>query len=140
MRLDKIRLAALEATLRLYRDPDQLAERLPTARHFSRSPNDIAAMARSLLTTVAAWAGPDWQVAVTDCTSRIGSGALPLEGLPSAGLSLRPAHKGGALDELSARLRRLPIPVIGHITDGVVVLDLRCLDDMEALKTNFANA
>jgi len=140
MRLDKMRLAALEATLRLYRDPDRLAERLPTARHFARSREDMAATAHSLLATVAAWAGLDWLVAVTDCTSRIGSGALPLEGLPSAGLSLRPAGKGGALDELAARLRRLPIPVIGHITDGAVVLDLRCLDDLEALKTNFADA
>ena len=78
---------------------------------------------------------------MTDCTSRIGSGALPLEGLPSSGLFLRPpGGDGDALDELSARLRGLPIPVIGHITDGVVVLDLRCLDDMEALKTNFADA
>jgi L-seryl-tRNA(Ser) seleniumtransferase len=140
MRLDKVRLAALEATLRLYRDPDRLAERLPTARHFARSREDIAAMAHDLIATVSAWAGPDWQVAVTDCLSRIGSGALPLEGLPSAGLSLRPASKGGALDELSARLRGLPIPVIGHISDGAVVLDLRCLDDMEALKTDFAGA
>lgn len=141
MRVDKIRLAALEATLRLYRDPDRLAERLPTMRHFTRSRDDIAGMARSLLTVVAGWAGSDWQVAVADCTSRIGSGALPLEGLPSAGLLLRPANGGGAaLGELSARLRRLPIPVIGHIAGGEVVLDLRCLDDTESLRRNLAGA
>lgn len=139
MRLDKIRLAALEATLRLYRDPDRLAERLPTVRHFARSRDEIAGVARGLQTVVAAWAGPDWHVTVGDCTSRIGSGALPLEGLPSSGLSLRPANgEGAALGDLSARLRRLPIPVIGHIADGAVVLDLRCLDDMESLRRNFA--
>ncbi len=138
MRLDKIRLAALEATLRLYRDPDRLAARLPTIRHFTRSRAEIAATAKGLLATVAAWAGPDWQVTVTDCIGRIGSGALPLEGLPSAGLALRPVKGGGAaLGEMSARLRGLPVPAIGHIADGAVVLDLRCIDDATSLLRNF---
>ena len=141
MRLDKIRLAALEATLRLYRDPDRLAERLPTLRHFTKSRAEIAAMAEGLMTTVAAWAGPDWNVAVTDCVGRIGSGALPLEGLPSAGLALRPLDGGGAaLGDMSARLRGLSVPVIGHIADGAVVLDLRCVDDVVSLRKNFEHA
>ena len=59
MRLDKIRLAALEATLRLYRDPDRLAERLPTARHFARSREEITAMARALLPATVARPGRD---------------------------------------------------------------------------------
>lgn len=141
MRLDKIRLAALEATLRLYRDPDRLAERLPTLRHFTKSRAEIAAMAEGLRTTVAAWAGPDWQVAVTDCVGRIGSGALPLEGLQSAGLALRPLDgSGAALGDMSARLRQLNIPVIGHIADGAVVLDLRCVDDVASLRKTFEHA
>jgi L-seryl-tRNA(Ser) seleniumtransferase len=141
MRLDKIRLAALEASLRLYRDPDRLAERLPTLRHFTKSRAEIAAMAKCLMTTVAAWAGPDWDVAVIDCVGRIGSGALPLEGLPSAGLALRPLDGGGAaLGDMSARLRGLSVPVIGHIADGAVVLDLRCVDDVVSLRKNFEHA
>jgi len=141
MRLDKIRLAALEATLRLYRDPDRLAGRLPTLRHFTKSRDGIAETARSLLATIAAWAGPEWQVSVIDCVSRIGSGALPLEGLPSAGLSLRPLRGGGAaLGDLAGRLRRLATPVIGHIADGAVLLDLRCLDDEAALRRDFESA
>jgi L-seryl-tRNA(Ser) seleniumtransferase len=141
MRLDKIRLAALEATLRLYRDPDRLAERLPTIRHFTRSRAEITETAQRLLATVAAWAGSDWQVTVTECVGRIGSGALPLEGLPSAGLALRPLNGGGAaLGEMSARLRRLAIPVIGHIADGAVMLDLRCVDDAASLQRNFERA
>ena len=140
MRLDKIRLAALEATLRLYRDPHRLPERLPTIRHLTRQPADIAAMARDLLAVVADWAGPSWQVSVVDCVSRIGSGALPLEGLASAGLALRPVQADGtALGALATRLRELPVPVIGHIADGAVVLDLRCLDDAAALRRNFEN-
>ena len=141
MRLDKIRLAALEATLRLYRDPDRLAERLPTIRHFARRRAEIAETAQRLLATVAAWAGPDWQVAVTDCVGRIGSGALPLEGLESAGLALRPSRGGGAaLGEMATRLRRLSVPVIGYISEGAVLLDLRCLDDAASLKRNFEDA
>ena len=142
MRLDKIRLATLEATLRLYRDPDRLAEQLPTMRHFARPRAEIAETAKGLLATVAAWAGPDWQVAVTDCVGRIGSGALPLEGLPSAGFSLRPSRGGGAaLGEMSAPAsRRLSVPVIGYISDGAVLLDLRCLDDAASLKRNFESA
>ena len=141
MRLDKIRLAALEATLRLYRDPDKLAERLPTLRYLTRRQAEIAGMAGDLFATVATWAGPDWQVAITDCLSRIGSGALPLEGLPSAGLALRHTRgDGAALIAMSARLRQLPVPVIGHISDGAVVLDLRCLDDAQSLRRNFEAA
>jgi L-seryl-tRNA(Ser) seleniumtransferase len=141
MRLDKIRLAALDATLRLYRDPDTLCERLPTMRHLTRTQAEIAAMARGLVEAFASWIGPGWQVEVADCTSRIGSGALPLEGVPSAGFTLRPERgDGNALGDVAARLRRLPIPVIGHIADGALVLDLRCLDDPELLRRNLEGA
>ena len=90
MRLDKMRLAALDATLRLYDDPDTLQEKLPTLRYFARPAAEIAEIARSLRDIVARWAGLEWSVEVADCTSQIGSGALPLETLPSAGLKLNP--------------------------------------------------
>ncbi|MBX9700539.1 MAG: L-seryl-tRNA(Sec) selenium transferase, partial [Acetobacteraceae bacterium] len=124
MRLDKIRLAALEATLRLYRDPDRLAERLPTLRLLARGRDAIRAMADSLVVPLAAWAGAPWSAVVEDCEGQIGSGALPLETLPSAALVLR----GGAPDALGARLRALPVPVIGRIRDDALWLDLRCLE------------
>lgn len=131
LRLDKIRLAALEATLRLYRDPDRLAERLPTLRMLTRPREEIAAQAQRLLAPVAAML-PDWRVAVVDCSSQIGSGALPVETLPSAALAFT-GEGGDAPDKLAARLRGLPVPVIGRIRDGALLLDLRCLPDDGAL-------
>ena len=131
LRLDKIRLAAIEATLRLYRDPDRLAERLPTLRMLSRPQAEIAAQAQRLLAPVAAML-PEYRVRVVDCTSQIGSGALPVEALPSAALAFS-GGGGDAPERLAARLRALPLPVIGRISDGALLLDLRCLADDGAL-------
>ena len=131
LRLDKIRLAAIEATLRLYRDPDRLAERLPTLRMLTRSRDDIAAQAQRLLAPVAAML-PDYRVQVVECSSQIGSGALPVEALPSAALAFS-GDTGNAPELLAARLRALPLPVIGRISDGALLLDLRCLPDDGAL-------
>lgn len=131
LRLDKIRLAAIEATLRLYRDPDRLAERLPTLRMLTRPREEIATQAQRLLAPVAAML-PDYRVKVVDCTSQIGSGALPVESLPSAALAFT-GEGGDAPEKLAAQLRNLPVPVIGRIRDGALLLDLRCLSDDGAL-------
>jgi L-seryl-tRNA(Ser) seleniumtransferase len=141
LRLDKIRLAALAATLRLYRDPDRLAERLPTIRLLARKKPAIAAMARRLLPVVASKLGDAFTVEIVACASQIGSGALPLETLPSAGLAIRPATTraaGRALERLMAALRGLPVPVIGRIEKGAQILDLRCLEDEAAFTANLA--
>ncbi|MGQ3073474.1 MAG: L-seryl-tRNA(Sec) selenium transferase, partial [Ferrovibrionaceae bacterium] len=84
LRLDKARLAALAATLALYDDPDRLAQRLPTLRMLTRGEDEIAAQAARLAPLLARWAGADWQVAVVPARSQIGSGALPVDLLPSA--------------------------------------------------------
>jgi len=63
-------------------------------------------------------------VEVTACESQIGSGALPTRRIASAGLAIRP---GG--DRIAAAFRRLPVPVIGRIHRGALLLDLRCLQD-----------
>ncbi len=131
LRLDKLRLAALEATLKLYRDPDRLAERLPTLRLFTRSASDLRVLAESLLPLVTEALGAGWTAELVACSSQIGSGALPLETLPSAGLAMRPSGKvsGSAVEGLAARFRALPLPVIGRIAAGALVFDLRCLED-----------
>ena len=70
LRIDKIRLAALEATLRLYRDPDRLAERLPTVRLLARRKKEIEDVATRLLPVVGERVGSAFAVAVADCSSR----------------------------------------------------------------------
>lgn len=134
LRLDKLRLAALEATLRLYRDPDSLAQRLPTLRLFTRKAAELRDLAQRLQPRLAHQLGPAWVVEIVDCASQIGSGALPLETLPSSGLAIRPAGKaaGSAVEGLAAAFRGVPVPVIGRIAQGALIFDLRCLED-EAL-------
>ncbi len=129
LRLDKGRLAALEVVLRMYRDPDRLAERLPTLRLLTRTEADIRATADRIAQGLrAGW--PDREVAVEACQGQIGSGALPVDRLPSAAVTLG----GKALDRLAGELRALPRPVIGRIRDGRLWLDCRCLEpDQEAM-------
>jgi len=130
LRLDKIRLAALEAVLRLYADPDRLAARLPALRLLTRTRDEIAASAGRLCSPVARALDGVASAAIVEASSQIGSGALPVSLLPSAGLALAPlASGGGAVEALAQRLRALPVPVIGRIEGGRVVLDLRCLED-----------
>jgi L-seryl-tRNA(Ser) seleniumtransferase len=141
LRIDKVRLAALEATLKLYRDPDRLTERLPTLRLLARPKKDIQVAARRLLPAVAYKVGESFDVEVADCVSQIGSGALPTEIIPSAGLAIRPraAKRGGrVLQALSIALRQLPVPVVGRIEDNALMLDLRCLEDERGFVANLA--
>lgn len=136
LRCDKMTLAALEATLRLYRQPEKLAERLPTLRLLTRSDTDIAAACARLAPALAA-ALPDCRVAVEACLSQIGSGSLPVDRLPSHALTLAPADGSGtALEQLAQALRALPRPVIGRIKDGRLWLDLRCLENEAGFAAN----
>jgi L-seryl-tRNA(Ser) seleniumtransferase len=130
LRLDKIRLAALDAVLRLYADPDRLAERLPSLRLLARPHAEIAALAARVLPALAQALDGVATVGLVETKSQIGSGALPVSLLPSAGLALTPLQaSGNAAERLAQQLRALPVPVIGRIEAGRVVLDLRCLED-----------
>jgi len=140
LRVDKIRLAALEATLKLYRNPERLAEKLPTLRYLARSKSDIAIQATRLQPELQTVLGAAFDVTVTDCASQIGSGALPLSTVPSAGLSIVPKDgSGSALTALATALRQLPLPVIGRTEKGAFILDLRCLDDEGRFVRNLAS-
>ena len=141
LRVDKIRLAALEATLRLYRDPDRLAQRLPTIRTLARAKDDIAALASRLLPAVASAVGPEFTVEVISCASQIGSGALPMEKIASAGIACQPTRArggGNALINLAAAFRNLPVPIIGRIEKHALIFDLRCLEDEAGFARNLA--
>lgn len=139
LRIDKIRLAAIEATLQLYRDPERLSERLPTLRFMVRPLDSIQAMAKRLLPVLAVAVGPRFRCEIVACDSEVGSGALPQHKIPSAGIALRPSGRRGhgrALLTLAAALRGLPVPVIGRITDQALILDLRCLEADAAFAKN----
>ncbi len=142
LRCDKLTLAALAAVLRLYADPDTLAQRIPALRLLSRAQTDIEQTVSELLPALRAWAGDTIEVDACEVHSQIGSGSQPLDRLPSAALRLRSQHtnkrsRSRQLRELARQLRQLPVPVIGRITDDSLLLDCRCVEDPQPLATQW---
>lgn len=129
LRVDSMILAALSEVLKLYRHPETLTETLPTLRHLTRSVTDIQAQAVRLCGALTRHLPQSFRVSTVPCFSQIGSGALPVETIPSFAIAIESAE---GLDSdlrcLTTELRQLPRPVIGRIHDGSVLLDLRCLD------------
>lgn len=136
LRLDKGRIAALEAVLRLYLDPARLPERLPTLRLLLRPAADMAAAAERLRPALQAFCGPFAQVSVAACTSQVGSGSLPVDRLPSVALRIACTEPGP--EGVARALRALPLPVIGRIHDQALWLDLRTLEDEHAFSAQLA--
>ena len=134
LRVGKLTLAALEAVLRLYRTPETLRERLTTLRLLTRPADTMRLAAERIQPALQRMAGDAFAVSAEPMFSQIGSGALPVDVLPSYGLTLRPAsgkRAGGQLNRIEKRLRELPRPVIGRIADGALWLDLRCLEEAD---------
>lgn len=129
LRVSKLTLAALEPVLNLYRAPDLLPQRLTTLRLLTRPAAEMRALAESLAAPLQEALGSGYTVATAPMNSQIGSGALPVELLPSYGLAVRAAAgvRGNPLGLLERRLRALPRPVVGRIADDTLWLDLRCL-------------
>ena len=132
LRVDKLTLAALGALLPLYANPERLVRELPALRRLVRPAAEVRASAERVVAGIRdRFPG---SVAVVECASRIGSGALPVDTRSSAGIALRPpihrGHRpsGRRVEALAATLRALPTPIIGRIRDGALVLDLRCLE------------
>lgn len=126
LRVDKARLAALEVVLRLYRDPDSLSVHLPALRLLTRRTEDIAATAERVRASMAArW--PNRDIDIQSCRSQIGSGALPVDLLPSVAVTIGGKH----LDYIRNILLSLPKPVVGRIAQGRLILDCRCLEQAE---------
>jgi L-seryl-tRNA(Ser) seleniumtransferase len=120
LRIDKLSLAALEATLRLYRDPDRALREVPVLAMLSTSEKTLAARADRL----AAGIGP--QATVIRASAKVGGGALPLLELEGPVVAL-----DGEPDALARRLRASDPPVIARVHDGRVLLDPRTLAEGE---------
>ncbi|HCB3599885.1 TPA: L-seryl-tRNA(Sec) selenium transferase [Serratia marcescens] len=134
LRVGKLTLAALEATLRLYLQPEKLAEQLPTLRLLTRPQQEMQQAAERLLAALAPRFTADFELRAEPCWSQIGSGSLPVDRLPSYALTFTPRDgRGATLEALAERWRRLPQPVIGRLGDGRLWLDLRCLEQEGAL-------
>jgi len=122
LRVDKLTLAALAALLRLYADPDRAVQRIPTLRLLARPLDEIHEQSVRLAPLIRNRLKE--KVEPVACESEVGSGAAPTARLPSYGLAIRPGS-----NRLAARLRALPVPVIGRLEDGALILDLRTLED-----------
>ena len=128
LRVDKMILAALEAVLQLYRNPDKLTQTLPALVTLTRSAEDISAVAEKILPSLKQALAQTACIQTKSCLSQIGSGALPGDTLSSLAIVMTPKHEGHRyLDQLVKGFRALPRPVIGRVNEGALLLDLRTL-------------
>jgi L-seryl-tRNA(Ser) seleniumtransferase len=120
LRLDKLSLAALEATLRLYLDPERARREIPVLAMLSASQEELEARAQRLAAAIGEGAE------VVPSVAKVGGGALPLLELPGPVVAL-----AGDADKLAARLRAADPPVAGRIERDRLLLDPRTLTDDE---------
>jgi L-seryl-tRNA(Ser) seleniumtransferase len=134
LRPDKLTLAGLEATLRLYLDEPQAMAAIPTLRMLSRPLAELERQAKALARSLKRGLGPQVQLKVVESIGRVGGGALPQVNLPSRALALSVPPL--TPPQLEARLRQAQPPVIARIEQDTLLLDLRTLlpDDLPALK------
>ena len=129
LRVDSMVLAALAEVLKLYQHPDTLTETLPTLRQLTRPAADIKKQAERIFSSIYAHLSPMFRLSIALCHSQIGSGALPIETIASFAIVIESvAGSDRELRHLAQQFRLLPYPVIGRISDGRLLLDLRCLD------------
>jgi L-seryl-tRNA(Ser) seleniumtransferase len=134
VRVDKFTLAALEATLRLYRDPDSAWRKVPTLNMIARPAAEIRKAALSVARAVKSPLAGVAKVSVEAGHSQVGGGALPGQNIPTGLVALEPLS--GSAQELAARLRRCEPAVVGRIHADRVLLDMRTVPahQMGALK------
>ena len=137
LRCGKLTLAALEATLRRYRQSPNIVEEIPTLRAFTRPVEEVRSMGRSLLPRLEAVLDKDFQLALQDSTSQIGSGALPTEELPTVVITI--AHPRRSANAIAKKFRQADPPIIGRIQDDKFFLDLRTIFDANDLIPKFGS-
>jgi L-seryl-tRNA(Ser) seleniumtransferase len=117
MRVDKMTIAALTATLELYRDPDTAVRQIPALAMITAEAETVRLRCEAVADELRRH-HVDVDVSATNAS--VGAGAFPSHAIPSFGIQIR-----GYAQEIEARLRRSNPPIIARITDGVVLLDLR---------------
>lgn len=127
VRIDKLSLAALSATLLLYREPERALREIPILRMLALPAAAIGERAERLARALGP-AARGVAITVEDESSEVGGGALPLQALPTRVLALRPAPGGASAAELEARLRRGRPPVLVRVKGDRVLLDLRTVE------------
>ena len=137
LRCGKLTLAALEATLRRYRQSPNIVEEIPTLRAFTRSVDEVRAMGQSVLPKLETTLGKGYQLSLQDSTSQIGSGALPTEELPTVVITV--AHPKRSANAIAKQFRQADPPIIGRIQDDKFLLDLRTIFDAEDLVPEFCS-
>jgi len=135
LRCGKLTLAALEATLRRYRQSPNIVEEIPTLRAFARAVNEVRAMGQAVLPKLQTLLGNGYQLSLQDSTSQIGSGALPTEELPTVVISVKNSNLSA--DAIAKRFRHADPPIIGRIQDEKFLLDLRTIFDVKDLVPEF---
>jgi L-seryl-tRNA(Ser) seleniumtransferase len=131
VRIDKLSLAALIATLDLYRAPNNPFERVPVLQSLSEPAHAIETRANRL--SAALEAVPDLEARIVPSTARAGGGALPQQDLPSHAVAL--VSERWSPDDLATALRRAPVPVIGRISKETFLLDMRAVSDADVQQT-----
>ena len=135
LRCGKLTLAALEATLRLYRQSPDITQVIPTLRAFTRPLDEIREFGEAVLPKLQNRLGDGFRLILEDSTSQIGSGALPTEELPTIVIAIE--HAKQKATAIAQNFRAAHPPVIGRIKDDRFLLDLRTIFDPQELIPNF---
>ena len=135
MRLDKLRLALLQETLKAYQDPDSLAARVPLLRQLGRSISELTSFATSVAQSLAPMLDEGFSSRVVPHAAEMGSGSMPGVEIPSIAVEVKGPSQV-ALKRFDRGLRILPTPVIGRIHEGSLLLDVRAVEDLDALVQN----
>ncbi|MDZ7762367.1 MAG: L-seryl-tRNA(Sec) selenium transferase [Desulfovermiculus sp.] len=130
LRIDKMTLAGLEATLRLYLDPDTAGEQVPTLRMICARPEQLKSKAQRLASRLRPRLGQDFDIRTESGASRVGGGASPEHDLPTTLVVLTP-KMGIDVDELRNVLLRTDPPLVGRIEHDGLCLDPRTLQPDE---------
>ncbi len=129
LRIDKMTLAALEATLRHYLDPGTAVREVPTLRMITAPVQEVNRRARRVLRQLKGVLSGEWRVSVQADVSEVGAGALPLTKIPTRVISVRSALMSATQIEHS--FRRQDPPVLGRIQQDAFLLDMRMVQDHE---------